>query len=166
MLRLKLLPDFKLVSGDGLDRPFSEFLADFNVIMLTHSVEAAHGSADELLRGFLVEGRSVEGVSVRGISIRSLDGFCDQCCGPHVVFQGCKFVTVCDSGGLIRRLWGVESDAWILIVNGGRNVLDDGPLADVERLALQFSLDVALSPHSTTRTPPNRRRKGRRDTAA
>lgn len=166
MLRLKLLPDFQLANGNGKDRSFKDFLADYNVIMLTHSSEASHCPASELLRSFLAEGRGVEGASVRGFDIRSHDACCDQCCGPHAVFEGHELVTICDSGGLIRRLWGMESNAWILIVNAGRNVLDDGPLAEIERLAMQFSLDVALSPHRIARAPPGRRHTGRSDTAA
>jgi len=166
MLRLRLLPDFKLADGDGHERPFDDFLADFNVILLTHTPEACNGSSDELLRSFLAEGRGTAGASVHGIEIRSHDAFCKQCCGPHVVLQGRELITICDSGGLIRRLWGVESDAWILVVNAGRNVLDDGPIAEVERLCLQFSLDVALSPHRIARAPPDEKQTGRRDTAA
>lgn len=166
MLRLRLLPDFKLADCNGHERPFDDFLADFNVILLTHTREACHGSADELLRSFLAEGRGVEGVRIHGIDIRSHDAFCNKCCGPHVVFHGRELVTICDSGGWIRRLWGVESDAWILIVNAGRHVMDDGPLTEIERLAMQFSLDVALSPHRFARAPPGRRQVVRRDTAA
>lgn len=166
MLRLRLLPDFKLTDGFGRDRPFDDFLADFNVIMLTHSAQASHGPADELLRSFLAESRGVADVTVRGFDIRSHDGFCDECCGPHVAFETREFITICDSGGLIRRLWGVESDAWILVVDASRNFLDDGPLAEVERLAMQFSLDVALSPHRTARAPPKRQRAGGTETAA
>lgn len=166
MLRLRILPDFQLANGNGNEQSFKDFLADYNVIMLTHSAEASHDPADELLRSFLAECRGVEGVSVRGFDIRSHDAFCDQYCGPHVVFEGHGLVTICDSGGLIWRLWGMESKAWILIVNAGRNVLDDGPLAEIERLAMQFSLDVALSPHRTARAPPGRRHTGWSDTAA
>ena len=166
MLRLRILPDFLLASENRNERSLKDFLADYNVIMLAHSTEAAHGPAPELLRSFVAEGRGVEGVSVRGFEIQSHDAFCDQCCGPHLVNEGRELVTVCDSGGLVRRLWGVESEAWILIVNAGRNVLDEGPLAEVERLAMQFSLDVALSPHRIARAPPGRRHMGRRDTAA
>lgn len=166
MLRLRILPDFQLANGNGKERSFKDFLADYNVIMLTHSAEASHSPADQLLGSFLAKGRGVEGVSVRGFDIRSHDIFCDQCCGPHVVSQDREFVTVCDSGGLIRCLWGVESDAWILIVNAGRNVLDDGPYAEIERLALQFSLDVALTQHRNARAPPQHQHGRRRDTAA
>ncbi|MFQ5589625.1 MAG: hypothetical protein ACE5HE_00550 [Phycisphaerae bacterium] len=60
----------------------------------------------------------------------------------------------------------MESDAWILIVNAGRNVLDDGPFAEIERLAVQFSLDVALSPHRAARAPPDSQSVDRRDGAA
>jgi len=166
MLRLRLLPDFKLANGDGHERSFDDFLADYNVIMLTHSAEASHNPADELLRSFLAEVRGVEGVSVRGFDIRSHDVFCDECCGPHVVVEGRELVTICDSGSWVRRLWGMESDAWILIVNAGLNVLDDGPLAEVERLSMQFSMDVTLSPRRPPRAPPEQERRGRRGTAA
>lgn len=166
MLRLRILSDFKLANGDGDERPFDDFLADFNVIMLAHSPEPSHHTANELLHSFIAECRGVEGVSVRSFDIRSHDEFCDQCCGPHIVFEGHDLVTICDSGGVIRRLWGMESEAWILIVNAGRNVLDDGPLAEVERLAMQFNLDVALSIHRIARAPPGRRHMGRSDNAA
>ncbi len=148
----RILASFKLADGNGHERPFDEFLADYNVIMLTRSADASHRPVDELLRSFVAEGRGIRGVSVRGFDIRSHDSFCDQCREPHVVFQGRELITVCDRDGLIRRLWGVKSDAWILIVNAGRDVLDQGPRAEVERLAMQFSLDVALSPHRTA--PP------------
>lgn len=166
MLRLRLLPDFRLTHGDGRERTFDDFLADFNIVLITHGTEGSHDPASELLRSLLVESRGVEGVSVRAFDIRSLHGFCDRCCGPHVVYHGRELVTICDSGGLIRRIWGVENDAWLIVVNAGRNVLDHGPLAEIERLAMQFSLDVALSPHRIARSPPNRERAGRRETAA
>ncbi|MCO6438620.1 MAG: hypothetical protein J5J06_16125 [Phycisphaerae bacterium] len=166
MLRLRMLPGFRLADGDGHERPFDDFLADFNVILLTHTSESCRGATDELLRSFLAEGRGVAGVSIHGIDIRSHDAFCKQCCGPHVVFHGRELITICDSGAWIRRLWGVESDAWILIVNAGRHVLDDGPLTEIERLAMQFGLDAALSPHRSARAPPTREGTGRRDTAA
>jgi len=166
MLRLNILPDFKLADGDGHERPFDDFLADFNVILVTHTHEACNGSADELLRSFLAETRGAGDASVHGIEIRSHDAYCKNCCGPHLVSEGREFVTICDSGGWIRRLWGVESEAWILIVNRGRNVLDHGPLTQIERLAMQFGLDVALSPDRISRAPPDQKRVGRRDTAA
>ena len=166
MLRLRILPNFKLANGDGRERPFDDFLADYNVIMLTHSPESSHSTTGELLRSFVAECRGVDGVSIRGFDIRSHDAFCDQRCGPHAVLEGRELVTICDSGGLIRRLWGMDGEAWILIVNAGRNVLDDGPFVEVERLAMQFTLDVALSPRRTARAPPERRYTGRSDTAA
>ena len=162
----RILPNFKLGNGNGLERSFDDFLADCNVIMLAHSSEESHRPADELLRSFVVEGRGVDGVSVCGFDIRSLDALCGQYRRPHIVFQGRELVTVCDSGGLIRRLWGVESDSWILVVNANRNVLDYGPLAEVERLAMHFSRETALSPHRTARAPPAQRHTSRRDTAA
>jgi len=167
MLRLRLLPNFKLADEAGHERPFDEFLADYNVIMLTHTPDASHGCADELLRSFLSEARGVEGVSVRGFDIRSHDAFCNLCCGPHTVFESHEMVTICDSGGLIRRLWGMESEAWILIATAGRHVLDDGPLAEVERLLTQFTLDVALSsPRTPQAPPPGPPNTGRSGTAA
>lgn len=166
MLRLTMLPDFKLADLNGHERPFDDFLADFNVILMTHTPDACSHSSDELLRSFLAEGRGVEGASAHGIEIRSHDAFCKSCCGPHLVVQGREIITICDSGSWIRRLWGVESDAWIMIVNRGRHVLDDGPLAEIERLAMQFSLDVALSPLRTPRAPPRHCHEGRRGTAA
>lgn len=78
MLRLRLLPDFQLTNGNEKERSFKGYLADYNVIMLTHSAEASHGPADELLRSFVAEGRGVEGVSVRGFDIRSHDATPDQ----------------------------------------------------------------------------------------
>ncbi|MFQ5589624.1 MAG: hypothetical protein ACE5HE_00545 [Phycisphaerae bacterium] len=99
MLRLRLLPDFRLADGEGREQPFDDFLADYNVIMLTHVAEGTHKPAADLLRALVAEGRGVEGVPVRGFDIRSLDGFCDRSCGPHIVFQGREFVTICDSGG-------------------------------------------------------------------
>jgi len=165
MLNLNPLPDFQLANEDGDERSFRDFLADYNVVMLIRSNEAAHGPVPELLRSFVAGSRGADGISVRGIEIRSYDGLCDRCCGPHVVFRGRELVTVCDSGGLVRRLWGVESDAWILIINADRSVIDDGPLAEVERLAMQFSLNAA-APHSTSRSPPRRRYIGWREAAA
>lgn len=166
MLRLNILPEFKLADGDGHERPFDDFLADLNAILLTHTREACNGSSDELLRSFLAEARGVGHASVHGIEIRSHDAFCKNCCGPHLVYQGRERITICDSGSWIRRLWGVESEAWIMIVTGGRNVLDDGPLKEIERLVMQFGLDLALSPHRVARAPPGQKRAGRRDTAA
>lgn len=164
MLRLNILPNFKLADADGHERPFDDFLVDFNVILVTHTREACYGSADELLRSFLAEARCGGNASVHGIEIRSHDAYCRNCCGPHLVFQGRELITIC--GSWIRRLWGLDSDAWIMIVNRGMNVLDDGPLSQIERLAMQFGLDVALSPHRIARAPPQRGRQGRRDTGA
>lgn len=166
MLRTNLLPNFKVSVGGGRQRAFDDMLADYNVILLTRVSEGSHALASELLRSFVAEGRGVEGISVRGFDIRSLAGFCDWSQGPHAVFQGHDLVVICDSGGLIRRLWEMESDAWVFVVNGNRNVVDEGPLPEVERLAMQFSLDVALSTHRTARAPPDRRKAGWRDTAA
>ncbi len=166
MLHLRMLPNFKLANGNGLEKPFDDCLADYNVIILTHSLEISHDSKADLIRGFLDEGRGVKDVSVRGFDVRSHDAFCDQCSGPHVVFQDHELTTICDSGGLIRHLWGMESEAWILIVNAGRNVLDDGPLAEAKRLVMHFNLDVALSSPRAARSPPKRQHAGRKDTAA
>ena len=158
MLRLRVLSDFRLANGNGHEQPFDDLLTNFNFILLTRAAGTSHNPASDLIRSLTVECEGVEEVPVRRFDIRSLDGFCDRCCGPHVVSEeGGDLVTICDSGGLIRRLWGVEADTWILVVNRSRNVLDDGPLAEIERLVTQFNLDVALSPHRIARAPPDRK---------
>jgi len=166
MLRLNILSDFKLADGKGHERSFDDLLADLNVILMTHTHEACADSSNEVLRSFLAEARSVGPASVRGIEIRSHDEYCEDYFGPHLVFQGRELITICDSGSRIRRLWGVESDAWIMIVNRGRNVLYDGPFTQIARLSMQFGLDAALAPHRIARAPPNQKARGPGDTTA
>ena len=155
MSRLKLFPDFRLANGKGRDRPIGEFFADHNVILLTHVDAASHGPAVSLIRTLVAERQDVSGITVRGFDIRSLDGHCDRFSGPHLISEeGDELITICDSGGLIRRLCGVESEAWIMVVNAWREVLYVEPLAEIERLAMQLELDEALPSHRIARAPP------------
>lgn len=166
MVRQQLLPDFVLSNGDGGERPFHELLADFNILAIRRVPEPSHGPATELLRSLLAENRGDEGETVRGFDIRSPDRLCETCHGPHIVFQGRDLVTICDSGGLIYRLFGVVGDDKFFVIRSDRHVIDGGSIREIERLSLQLSVDVALSPHHTARAPPNPKRAGQRDTAA
>ncbi len=165
MVRQRLLPDFVLSNGDGIERPFHELLADFNILAIRRVPEPSHGPATELLRSLLAENRGVEDVVVRGFDIRSPDRLCETCHGPHIVFQGRDLVTICDSGGLIHRLFEVVGDDRFFVIRSDRHVIDAGSIREIERLSMQLSLDVASSPHRIARAPPGPTHPGQRDTA-
>ncbi len=166
MVRQRLLPDFVLSNGDGSERPFHEFLADFNILVIRSVREPSHGPATELLRSMLAENRGVEDAVVRGFDIRSPDRLCETCPGPHIVFQGRDLVTICDNGCLIYRLLGAVGDDKIFVVRSDRQVIDAGSIREIERLSMQLSLVVSLSPRRIARAPPDSKHAGRRDTAA
>ncbi|RJP39942.1 MAG: hypothetical protein C4547_03040 [Phycisphaerales bacterium] len=150
MLSSSVLPDFNLSDDNGCQQSFEDLLAEINVILVTRSVRVSHSPGNELVRSFLAEIQGTGYGSLCGFDIRSHDAFCNVRRGPHVVSQRREFVTICDSGGLVRRLWGMDGDAWILIVSASRRILGEGPLADVGRLVTEFGRDVSLSPGRPT----------------
>ncbi len=163
MVQQRTLPNFVLADGEGGARSFHDFLADFNILVIRRVPEPSHGPATEFLRSLLAENRGVEGVAVRGFDIRSPDSYCETCAGPHVVFQGRSLLTICDSGSIIRRLFGIVQDDGIFVIGADRHVIDAGTIAEVGRLGIQLSLDVALSRHHVEKAPPELNDSGRKD---
>ncbi len=155
MVRQRVLSDFVLSNGDGIERPFHELLADFNILAIRRVPRPSHGPASELLRSLLTENRGVEDMTVRGFDIRSPDRLCDTCHGPHIVFQGRDLVTICDSGGHIRQLFGVNGDDRFFVIRADRHVIDGGTIREIGQLGVQIGLDAASSPHRIARAPPD-----------
>jgi hypothetical protein len=166
MVRQRLLSDFRLANGSGPEQPFHEFLADFNILLIRRVPEPSHGPATELLRSLLAENRSADDATVRGFDIRSPDHLCETCHGPHIVFRGRDLVTICDSGGLIYRLFGVVGDERFFVIGADRHVIDAGSIREIDRLSSQLGRDKASSPHDIARAPPEPKHPGRRDAAA
>ncbi len=144
MVPQRLLPDFVLSNGDGGERPFHDLLTDFNILVIRRVPEPSHGTATELLRSLLAENRGTKDVTVSGFDIRSPDRLCETCHGPHIVFQGRNLVTICDSGGIILRLFGVVGDDKIFVIRSDRHVIDAGSIREIDRLT------VRNATHSTT----------------
>lgn len=161
----RLLPDFVLSNGDGGERPFHELLADFNILVIRRVPEPSHGTATELLRSLLAENRGTKDVTVRGFDIRSPDRPCETCHGPHVVFNERNLVTICDSGGIILRLFEVVGDDKIFVIRSDRHVIDAGSIREIDRLSMQLGLVGASSPHRIAPAPPDPKHPGQRGTA-
>lgn len=162
MVQHRFLPDFVLSHGNGCGRRFHEFLTDVNVVMLTRVPEASHGPASELLRSLVAGVGCLGYLRIRGFDIRSLDGKCATYNGPHVIYGGQVLMTICDNGGIIRRLFGVTEDDHIFVVRADRHVIDAGRINEVEQLSKRLSLVEAPPAHGTARSTPGLQHVGRR----
>lgn len=153
--RLLLLPDFRISNGDGRERPFETFLADFNILVIRRVPMPSHGPATRLLRRLLAEHRGVADVTVRGFDIRSPDRPCQDCNTAHVVFQEEELMTVCDGNGSIYEQFGVVGDERLFVVRSDRRVMDVGSVRDVGRLGLRSGPEAALLQHHAERSQTN-----------
>jgi len=154
MVQQLLLPEFALSNGDGSKRLFYELLADFNIITVRRGLEPSHGPATELLRSLLAENRGTEDVTVRGFDIRSTDHLCEDCDGPHIVFEGRDLVTICDSGGMIYKLFGVVGDDRFFVIGTDRQLIDAGSIRELDQFGMSPSLEAVSSPQDIARAPP------------
>jgi len=153
----RLLPDFQLANGDGVDRPFPEYLADFNILAIRRVPTPSHGPATRLLRRLLAENRGTADTTVRGFDIRSPDRACESCHGPHIVHAEPDLVTICDGDGSILRKFGVDGYDRFFFVRSGQPVFDMGSLEDIRRSGWRLARDGASWRARIARAPPPRR---------
>lgn len=133
MLRRRFLlpPDFRLTDGEGRERPFHVFLADFNILVIRRVPVPSHGPPTGLLQSLLAQNRGAESVTVRGFDVRSPDRPCETCHRPNIVFQGEDLLTICDSDCSIYRQFGLVGDDRFFVVRPDRCVIDAGTVQEI-----------------------------------
>jgi len=160
MAKQRLLPDFQLANGDGIDKPFRGYLADFNILAIRRVPLPSHGPATELLARLLAENRDPDDVTVRGFDIRSPDQSCETCHGPHVVFTGPSVATICDGDGSILRKFGVVGYDRIFVVRAVPQVVDLVSIEEVNLLSMRLDGVADSFQRHFARAPPGTQRSG------
>lgn len=149
MVNKELLPDFPLANEGDLERPFSEYLGNFNILAIRRVPVPSHGPATKLLRRFLAQNRVAEGGTVRGFDIRSPDQPCKTCRGPRIVSTGRDLATVCDGDGSILQKFGVVGYDRFFVVRSGSHVIDMGSISEIGLSGMQRELGEAWAQHRT-----------------
>ena len=137
-----IIPDFRLTNGGDLERPFPEYLGDFNILAIRRVPMPSHGPATKVLQRLLAQNRGAEGGTVRGFDIRSPDRPCGTCRGPHIVFAGPDLATICDSDGRILRKFGVVGYDRFFVVRSGLQVVDVGSISEIGLSGIERVLAV------------------------
>lgn len=166
MVNQRLLPDFQVANGDGIEKPFPEYLADFNLLAIRRTPAPSHGPATKLLRRLLAKHCGAAGVSVRGFDIRTPDEPCQTCHGPRIVFMEPDLATICDSDGSILQKFGVAGYDRFFVVRSDSQMIDVGSIEEISRWGLPLDRNATHSQYGIARAPPMRRHTGRSDTAA
>ncbi len=155
MVYQRLLPDFWLANGDGVERSFQAYLADFNILAIRRVPVPSHGPPTRLLRRLLAHNRGDKNVTVRGFDIRSPDRPCGACRGPHIVFTGPDLATICDSDGSILRKFAVVGYDRFFVVRSVPQVIDAGSIEEISPLCMTLNLNGTSAQHRTARAPPH-----------
>lgn len=163
--RLLLLPDLRVDTGGGAEKPLDALLVDFNILLIRRVPAPSHGPATELLRRLLARKRPAKDVTVRGFDIRSPDGPCETCRGPHIVYQEHDLVTICDSDRNIFRRFGVVGDDQFFVIRSDRRVMDIGSAGDIDRMSARLGSYAPPSQLRITQAQLERHGSNRRQTA-
>lgn len=152
MVNQRFMPNFRLANGDGREKPFCDYLAEFNILAIRRVPGPSHGPATRLLRRLLAEYRGAEDVTVRGFDIRSPDQPCETCHGPHIVCLETDLVTICDGDRSIFRQSGVVGyDRFFIVRSVPQQVVDLGSIEMIGRLSTRINPDAASAPHRVAR---------------